>query len=166
MRRYLPLTAVFLLLLLLLLWRCSPGPTPPEATAVPPTRTATAVTTPETYPTAQASVTAVPTATAVPPTDTPQPTATETAVPTIAPTGTAVGTAVPTQIAFPPELPETYTVQRGDHLWGIAERFYGQGGRWLCLYRANEGSIRDANLIFAGQRLYGVRPCGGERERR
>ena len=34
-------------------------------------------------------------------------------------------------------LPETYTVRRGDTLWGIACRFYGDGTRWSALAAKN-----------------------------
>jgi nucleoid-associated protein YgaU len=33
--------------------------------------------------------------------------------------------------------PERYTVQKGDTLWSIATRFYGNGQRWLDIARTN-----------------------------
>lgn len=36
---------------------------------------------------------------------------------------------------------QTYTVQRGDTLWSIAERFYGDGGRWREILNLKENNI-------------------------
>ncbi len=44
-----------------------------------------------------------------------------------------------------------YTVVSGDTLWDIAARFYGDGGRWIEIFKANLGSIANPNLIFPGQ---------------
>ena len=58
----------------------------------------------------------------------------------------------------------TYTVQRGDTLYGIAARCYGHGDYWHGLYRANKSKIGDPNLIYSGQKLT-IPPrhevCGG-----
>lgn len=43
----------------------------------------------------------------------------------------------------------TYTVVKGDTLWGICRRFYGQGK--LAYKLANYNGIKNANLIFPGQ---------------
>jgi nucleoid-associated protein YgaU len=50
---------------------------------------------------------------------------------------------------------ETYTVVRGDHLWGIAgqSRIYGNPYQWPLLYKANADTIEDADLIQPGQVL-------------
>jgi len=42
-----------------------------------------------------------------------------------------------------------YTVVPGDNLWGIAERFYGDGTRYPEIAAAN--GIENPNLIFPGQ---------------
>jgi nucleoid-associated protein YgaU len=46
-----------------------------------------------------------------------------------------------------------YTVQRGDSLWAIAQRLYGDGSLWPYLFAANADQIRNPNLIFPGQVL-------------
>lgn len=45
----------------------------------------------------------------------------------------------------------TYTVQSGDSLWKISERFYGNGARWKEIYEANKDKIENPNLIYPGQ---------------
>lgn len=46
----------------------------------------------------------------------------------------------------------TYTVRRGDSLWAIAEKLWGDGSRWRELYRANKDIIGgDPGLIYPGQ---------------
>jgi LysM repeat protein len=47
----------------------------------------------------------------------------------------------------------TYRVRRGDTLFGIARRFYGNGRYWGLLYRANRPEISDPDLIHLGQVL-------------
>lgn len=42
-------------------------------------------------------------------------------------------------------------VQPGQNLWLIARHTYGQGIRYLAIYRANHDQIRDPNLIYPGQ---------------
>jgi len=44
-----------------------------------------------------------------------------------------------------------YTVAKGDHLWGIAVRAYGDGYRWTEIARANE--IANPNIIHPGNVL-------------
>lgn len=45
----------------------------------------------------------------------------------------------------------TYTVVKGDTLWGICRRFYGQGSLAYRLAACN--GIKNANLIYPGQRV-------------
>src|SRR6202161_255255 len=45
----------------------------------------------------------------------------------------------------------SYTVQPGDTLYGIAQRYWGNGKYWPALYQANRSKISDPNLIYAGQ---------------
>lgn len=45
----------------------------------------------------------------------------------------------------------TYTVKRGDCLWNIAKRFYGNGASYTKIYDANTKKIANPNLIYPGQ---------------
>lgn len=46
-----------------------------------------------------------------------------------------------------------YTVERGDSLWKIAEKFYGQGSSWRRIYEDNRAVIRNPGRLYAGQKL-------------
>jgi nucleoid-associated protein YgaU len=50
-------------------------------------------------------------------------------------------------------LPENrrYLVRRGNNLWMIARRTYGDGLNYTIIYAANAGHIRDPDLIYPGQ---------------
>jgi uncharacterized protein YoxC len=47
----------------------------------------------------------------------------------------------------------SYTVVRGDHLWGIARKqeHYGNGFAWPVIYRANRDQIKNPDLIYPNQ---------------
>ena len=45
----------------------------------------------------------------------------------------------------------TTTVVRGDNLWDLARRYYGDGLRYADIYSANSAQIRNPNLIYIGQ---------------
>jgi LysM repeat protein len=47
----------------------------------------------------------------------------------------------------------TYTVSQGECLWSIAQNELGNGLQWNKLFDANSDSIRDPDLILAGQEL-------------
>jgi len=49
----------------------------------------------------------------------------------------------------------SYTVERGDNLWGISgkDSVYGDPYQWPLIYRANSDKIKDADLIYPGQEL-------------
>jgi len=49
--------------------------------------------------------------------------------------------------------PRTYTVQKGDTLFSLARRFYGNQARWKDIYNANRDTIRDPNTLKVGQVL-------------
>jgi nucleoid-associated protein YgaU len=46
---------------------------------------------------------------------------------------------------------QDYTVQPGNNLWQISRRAYGIGTRYLIIYSANLGQIRDPQRIYPGQ---------------
>ncbi|MGB9911130.1 MAG: LysM peptidoglycan-binding domain-containing protein [Microgenomates group bacterium] len=46
---------------------------------------------------------------------------------------------------------DTYTVVKGDHLWGIALRAYGDGYQWVKIARENK--LANPNLIHPGNVL-------------
>lgn len=53
-----------------------------------------------------------------------------------------------------PASAQTYTVVKGDCLWNIAKKFYGNGSKYTVIYNANKGVIGgNPNLIYPGQVL-------------
>ncbi len=42
-------------------------------------------------------------------------------------------------------------IRKGDNLWTISRRLYGKGIRYTTIYQANQGQIRDPDLIYPGQ---------------
>lgn len=44
-------------------------------------------------------------------------------------------------------------IRRGDTLWEIASRHYGEGYRYTRIYGSNKGQIRNPNLIYPDQRI-------------
>lgn len=46
---------------------------------------------------------------------------------------------------------KTYIVKKGDCLWKIAKKFYGNGALYTKIYNANREKIRNPNLIYPGQ---------------
>lgn len=49
------------------------------------------------------------------------------------------------------ETPKTYTVQKGDSLWAIAQKNYGSGAKYKEI--AEKNGISNPNLIYPGQVL-------------
>ncbi len=43
---------------------------------------------------------------------------------------------------------KTYTVVKGDCLWNIAKKFYGNGKQYTKIYNANRDKIKNPNLIY------------------
>lgn len=52
-----------------------------------------------------------------------------------------------------PSSNQTYTVKKGDCLWNIAKKFYGNGSKYTKIYDANKDKIKSPNLIYPGQVL-------------
>ena len=47
----------------------------------------------------------------------------------------------------------TYTVKKGDSLWKIAKKYYGNGALYTKIYDANTDKVANPNLIYVGQKL-------------
>ena len=70
--------------------------------------------------------------------------------------GTQVASAGPAERALDPGtivIPDVNTtiVSRGDNLWRISQRIYGEGYRYTVIFGANQGQIRNPHLIYPGQ---------------
>lgn len=48
---------------------------------------------------------------------------------------------------------EFYTIEKGDTLSAIAKRFYGNANAYPRIFEANREVIKDANLIYPGQKI-------------
>ena len=48
---------------------------------------------------------------------------------------------------------EFYVIQKGDTLWKIAEKTYGNGTKYTAIVEANKEVIKDADKIFPGQKI-------------
>lgn len=48
---------------------------------------------------------------------------------------------------------EFYVIQKGDSLWKIAEKAYGNGAKYTAIFEANREVIKDADKIFPGQKI-------------
>lgn len=56
-------------------------------------------------------------------------------------------------------LPGHVVIARGQCLWLIARRLYGKGTEYSLIYRANEASIHNPNLIYPGQTFVLPKPA-------
>jgi LysM repeat protein len=45
----------------------------------------------------------------------------------------------------------TYTVKKGDTLWGISKKYYGNGAKYTKIVEANADKIKNPNIIYPGQ---------------
>ncbi len=78
-------------------------------------------------------------------------TGTKLTIPSVSPKVATVTTTEPTTTvtAYGPQITRSsYSVQKGDHLWGIAVRAYGDGYKWAEIAKAN--NITNPSLIFSG----------------
>lgn len=65
----------------------------------------------------------------------------------------SVQTTRPANNSPAPSANKTYTVVKGDCLWNIAKKFYGNGSKYTVIYNANKDKIKNPNLIYPGQVL-------------
>jgi nucleoid-associated protein YgaU len=52
-----------------------------------------------------------------------------------------------------PDRPTEHTVKKGESLWRIAGKVYGNPLKWPLIYRANKDKIKHPNKIYPGQVL-------------
>ena len=49
--------------------------------------------------------------------------------------------------------PVFHEVKKGDNLWKIAEKHYGNGSKYTEIFEANKPMLKDPDLIYPGQML-------------
>lgn len=59
----------------------------------------------------------------------------------------------PASVVRAEEAPRTYTVEKGDNLYKIARKVYGNGRLWKVIYQANSGTVKNNYIIYKGQVL-------------
>jgi nucleoid-associated protein YgaU len=75
------------------------------------------------------------------------------APPAAAPVQTPATSETPSATAAHAVVPDvlTYSVVKGDNLWDLAVKYYGDGLRYADIFSANASLIHDPNLIYIGQ---------------
>ena len=51
------------------------------------------------------------------------------------------------------QAPNTYQIRKGDTLWSLAVRFYGDGHRYPDLLAANRGTLADPSQMTVGSTI-------------
>ena len=66
-----------------------------------------------------------------------------------------VGEVKADKLKAPPqeEAVDFYVIEKGDTLWALAKRFYGDGNAYPRIFEANREVIKDPDLIFVGQKI-------------
>jgi nucleoid-associated protein YgaU len=72
-------------------------------------------------------------------------------IPTVKEEVTTKETVPPSTPTPPASLPATYKVEKGDHLWKIAIKFYGSGYNWVDIVKENQ--LKNPDVIRNGQEL-------------
>ena len=52
-----------------------------------------------------------------------------------------------------PSDPVFHEVKKGENLWKIAEKHYGNGSKYTAIFEANKPMLKDPDLIYPGQNL-------------
>ena len=70
-----------------------------------------------------------------------------------APAQTTVASASPADAlsGAPAEAGGSRVISRGDSLWALSRRLYGDGARYAVIFNANRDKIQNPNLIYPGQ---------------